>query len=148
VPEEIRLAAIPEGLISRARSATGRCQAAARTPENLRSIVAEIFANFQNGTWRLERQSTAQPATSNFSVEIIAAYEFRKGKAIAAGKDFTDSVADVAELWGTLTKEQQATVKALPRYQAAYAAEKSRRAAAKAERLMKKAAIDETSAAL
>jgi hypothetical protein len=141
VPESIKIAAITEGLISRARSYCGKVET--RTPENLRVAVAQAFANLQSGIWKIERESTG---ITVYPIEVVAAFEFRKGKALAAGKEFTDTLESVAALWDGLTDEQKAQVKALPRYKAAYAAEKAARAVAKAEKLAKKADADEQDA--
>jgi hypothetical protein len=144
VPPALQSLAISEGLISRTRSATSKHQGDERTAENLRNAVQAAFENLRNGVWKIEREATE----AEYPVEIIAAFEFRKGKALSAGKDFTDTLADVAEMWQGLTETQQKQIRSLPRYQAAYAAEKARRSAAKAARLLAKAEKEEAAAAL
>lgn len=143
VPEQTRMAAITEGLISRTRGYTSKLEGAERTPENLRIQVEKGFNALRAGVWKIERE-----ATEVFTVEIEAAHLFRKLKAASKGEAYSETVEQVAEIWAKLTDEQKATVKALPRYQQAMAEIKAQRALERARKLAKKADEAEANAPL
>jgi hypothetical protein len=151
-PERVQFAAITEGLISRARSYTSKLQDSERTPENLSKAVAKAFENLRNGVWKIEREASDGEPT--YTIEVEAAFLFRKMKAESKNEPFTETLADVAALWESLTDDeteekdgkkvvtkvgQKSQVKALPRYQQAYAQIKADRALAKAKKLAEKA---------
>lgn len=136
VPEGLRLAAITEGLISRARSAASKLTDKDRTPENLRVAVEKAFQNLLAGVWKIER---AAGAGAEVSIEVEAAWLFQRMRAESQGQEYTTPLSDVVISWAGLSDEQKAKVKALPRYQAAYAKVKAARQAAKAEKLLKDA---------
>lgn len=136
VPEALRLAAVTEGLISRARSAASKLTDADRTPENLRVAVEKAFQNLLAGVWKIERTAGAG---AEVSLEVEAAWLFQKMRAESQGQEYTTPLADVVISWAALSDEQKEKVKALPRYQAARSKVKAAREAVKAEKLMKAA---------
>lgn len=131
VPEEIQAAAVTEGLISRLRGATSKLADADRTPENLRAAIQKGMENLLAGIWKIERA----PGTAEVSIEVEAAWLFRKLRAESKGEEFTGTIAEAAENFAQLTDEQKKTLKALPRYQAAAAQVKADRQAKKAAKL-------------
>lgn len=149
VPEAVQLLAISEGLISRSRGYVSRLEGNERTPENMRAQVAKAFDNLRAGVWKLERGEGG--GSAEFTIEIEAAWLFRKMKAEAKGENFTETIGETATMWAALTddekdadgkvvtKGQKSQVKALPRYQQALAQVKARRAAEKAAKLAKRA---------
>lgn len=149
VPEATQLLAISEGLISRTRGYVSRLEGEDRTPENMAVAVAKGFANLLAGIWKLERGEGG--GSTDFTIEVEAAWLFRKMKAESKGEAFTETLADTKALWDSLTddvkdesgkvvtKGQKSTVKALPRYQQALAQVKAERAQAKAAKLAAKA---------
>ena len=139
VPEEIQAAAVTEGLISRLRGATSKLADADRTPENLRAAIAKGMENLLAGIWKIERA----PGTAEVSIEVEAAWLFRKLRAESKGEEFTGTLAEAAENFAALTDEQKKTLKALPRYQAAAAQVKADRQAKKAAKLSAKADAEE-----
>ena len=139
VPEEIQAAAVTEGLISRLRGATSKLADADRTPENLRAAIQKGMENLLAGIWKIERA----PGTAEVSIEVEAAWLFRKLRAESKGEEFTGTIAEAAENFAQLTDEQKKTLKALPRYQAAAAQVKADRQAKKAAKLSAKADADE-----
>lgn len=156
VPEATQLAAITEGLISRARGYTSKLQDKDRTPENLRAAIVKAFENLRAGVWKVER--VAGDGTPEYTVEVEAAFVFRQLRAAAKGEEYTGTIAEVAAEWEQLTEDvkdstgkvieqgQRSKVKALPRYQQALAQVKARRAQEKAARLAKKADDEEAEA--
>lgn len=132
VPDDLRLAAVTEGLISRARSAASKLTEANRTPEKLREVVGKAFANLLAGIWKVERVAGAG---GEVLIEVEAAWLFQKMRAESQGVEYTTPISDVVESWAKLTDEQKKKVKELPRYQAAYAKVKAVRQAAKAEKM-------------
>lgn len=153
VPEAVQLLAISEGLISRSRGYVSRLEGEDRTPENMRAQVLKAFDNLRAGIWKLERGEGG--GSADFTIEIEAAWLFRKMKAEAKNETFTETLGETAAMWGQLTddekdadgkviaKGQKSQVKALPRYQQALAQVKARRAAEKAAKLAAKADADE-----
>ena len=149
VPEAVQLLAISEGLISRTRGYVSRLEGDDRTPENMRLAVEKGFSNLMAGIWKLERGEGG--GSVDFTIEVEAAWLFRKMKAESKGEAFTETLSDTKALWDSLTddvkdadgkvteKGQKSVVKALPRYQQALAQIKAQRAAAKAAKLAKKA---------
>ncbi len=129
-------AAISAGMVSRLRAFTSRCTGDDRTPENLRAAVATGIESLKRGEWTTERT----PAALETTIEVEAAWGFRKARAAAEGREFTETLAETAVAWAALSDEQQAKVKALPRYAAILAAVKAERQAAKAAKLAAKAA--------
>jgi hypothetical protein len=128
-------AAISAGMVSRLRAFTSRCTGDERTPENLRAAVALGIESLKKGEWATERA----PAALETTIEVEAAWGFRKARAAAEGREFTETLAETAVAWAALTDEQQKKVKALPRYAAILAAVKAERAAAKAAKAQKAA---------
>lgn len=141
VPEAVQLAAIAEGLISRTRSYIGRLEGDDRTPEKMREQCLVGFNNLLAGTWKLERGQGG--GSTEYTIEVRAALLFRQLKAKAKGEDCADTLETVAGMWAGFTDDQKKQVKALPRYQQALATVKAEAAAAKAEKLAKKADADE-----
>lgn len=141
VPEAVQLAAIAEGLISRTRSYIGRLEGDDRTPEKMREQCLVGFNNLLAGTWKLERGQGG--GSTEYTIEVRAALLFRQLKAKAKGEECTDTLETVAGMWAGFTDDQKKQVKALPRYQQALATVKAEAAAAKAEKLAKKADADE-----
>jgi hypothetical protein len=141
VPEAVQLAAIAEGLISRTRSYIGRLEGNDRTPEKMREQCLIGFNNLLQGTWKLERGQGG--GSTEYTIEVRAALLFRQLKAKAKGEDCADTLETVAGMWAGFTDDQKKQVKALPRYQQALATVKAEAAAAKAEKLAKKADADE-----
>jgi len=139
VPEAVRLAAVTEGLISRARGYASKLTDAERTPAALADAVKSAFANLIAGVWKAPRATAA----AEFSIEVEAAHLFRKMKAETKGEAFTDTLETVDALWNSLTDEQKKQVKDLPRYKAAYAQIKAARQADRAAKLLRKAEADE-----
>lgn len=127
--------AISAGIVSRLRAFTSRCTGDERTPENLRAAIALGVESLKKGEWAAERT----PAALETTIEVEAAWGFRKARATAEGREFTETLAETAVAWAALTDEQQAKVKALPRYAAILAAVKAQRAAAKAAKAAAKA---------
>ena len=152
LPEKIQLAAIVEGVISRLRGYVGQLEGADRTPANMRAAVEKGFAALMAGTWKAERGTGAG---AEFSVEVEAAWLFRKMKAEAQGVDFIETIEQTAALWANLTDDtkdeagkvtaagQKSQVKATTRYQQAYAQIKAKRAAEKAAKLAQKAQAED-----
>lgn len=136
VPERVQLLAITEGIISRARSAGSKLEGEARTAAALREVIAKAFDALRAGEWKVERASNG---ATTYSAEVEAALVFRQLRAAAKGETCDDTIAEVAANWEQLSDEQKAGVKALSRYQQAYAQVKARRAAEKAAKLAKKA---------
>lgn len=141
VPEAVQLAAIAEGLISRTRSYIGRLEGDDRTPEKMREQCLVGFNNLLQGTWKLERGQGG--GSTEYTIEVRAALLFRQLKAKAKGEECADTLETVAGMWAGFTDDQKKQVKALPRYQQALATVKAEAAAAKAEKLAKKADADE-----
>jgi len=141
VPEAVQLAAIAEGLISRTRSYIGRLEGDDRTPEKMREQCLVGFNNLLAGTWKLERGQGG--GSTEYTIEVRAALLFRQLKAKAKGEECADTLETVAGMWAGFTDDQKKQVKALPRYQQALATVKAEAAAAKAEKLAKKADADE-----
>jgi hypothetical protein len=143
VPESLQAAAMAEGLISRLRGYTSKLSddaedpAHKRTPENLRAAVQKGVVALLAGIWKIERAPGTGEA--EYSMEVEAAFRFRASRAKSKGETFTDTLAQVAEIFGALTEDQKKQLKALPRYQACLAEVKAERAAAKAAKLAKKA---------
>lgn len=136
VPEATQLAAITEGLIARSRSYTSKLIDADRTPEALRVVIEKAFSNLKAGIWKVERVAGAGEA---YTIEVQAALLFRQKRAASKGETCADTLADTAANWATLTDEQKAQVKALPRYQQSLAEIKATLAAERAAKLAKKA---------
>jgi hypothetical protein len=132
VPEVVAAAAVTEGLISRSRGYTSRLTGAERTPAALRDAVAKAFANLMSGVWKIER---AAGAGQEFSIEVEAAFLFRKMRAEAKGEEFTGTLEEAAAQFASLDDEQKKKLKATPRYQLAFAEVKAARQAAKAKKL-------------
>jgi len=143
LPENITSAAVTEGVISRARGYTSKLAGDSRTPEALRAAVEKGFAALLAGVWKIER--TAGEG-SDYTIEQEAAHLFRQLRAKAKGEEYTGTLAEAAAQFATLTDEQKKQLKALPRYQQAYAEIKARVAAEKAAKLAKKADADEDDA--
>lgn len=152
VPEATQLAAITEGLISRARGYTSKLQDKDRTPESLRAAIVKAFENLRAGVWKVER--VAGDGTPEYTVEVEAAFVFRQLRAASKGETYEGTIAEVAAEWEKLTDDikvdgkvteqgQKSKIKALPRYQQALAQVKAKRAAEKAAKLAKKADAEE-----
>ena len=137
IPESMQAAALTEGVISRARAYTSKLTEANRTPEKLREAVQKGFANMLAGIWKIERAPGEGGA--DFPIEVEAAHLFRQMRAKAKGEEFTGTLAEAAVNFAALTDDQKKTLKALPRYQVAYAEVKAARATAKLEALKKAA---------
>ena len=140
VPEALKIAAIADGVISRARGYASKLTDEERTPAKLAEQIALAFANIKAGIWKAPR---ATSAVTEYSIEIEAAWLFRKMKAETRGEAFTENMGSVFTLWEGLTDEQRKQVKDLPRYKAAFAQVKAQRQAKKAEKLLRKAEADE-----
>ena len=140
VPEALKISAIADGVISRARGYASKLAEDERTPQNLAKQIALAFANIRAGIWKAPR---ATSAVKEFSIEIEAAWLFRKMKAETRGEAFSDTLESVSTLWESLTDEQRKQVKDLPRYKAAFAQVKAQRQAEKARKLLRKAETDE-----
>lgn len=160
VPEDSRIKALVGGIMANLRGATSKLEGENRTPANLRTAIAQRMTDIRAGQWTTER--APGEAGESYTIEQEAAWLFRKLKAEAANKEFTETLAEVAELWDSLTDDpkgadgkplkdengkvilgQKGQVKATPRYQQALAQIKARRAAEKAEKMAKKAAAAE-----
>lgn len=140
VPEALKISAIADGVISRARGYASKLAEDERTPQNLAKQIALAFANIRAGIWKAPR---ATSAVTEYSIEIESAWLFRKMKAEARGEAFSDTLESVSTLWESLTDGQRKQVKDLPRYKAAFAQVKAQRQAKKAEKLLRKAETDE-----
>lgn len=136
VPETLQAAAMTEGLVSRLRGYTSKLEGDARTPEALREAIAKGMDNLRKGIWKIERAA----GEAEFTVEVEAAWVFRKMRAAAQTPpiDYTETIEQVAEVFGKLTDEQKKQLKALPRYQLAMAQVKAERAAKKQAELAAK----------
>lgn len=130
IPEHIQGAAMTEGLISRTRGYTSKLEGEGRTPAALRDAVAKGFAQLMAGIWKIERAASA-----SFTLEQEAAHVFKLMRAKVTGVEYTGTPAESAMAFDALTDEQKKTLKALPRYQLAYAEVKAAAAAAKAQKL-------------
>lgn len=140
VPEALKISAIADGVISRARGYASKLTEDARTPQNLAKQIALAFANIRAGIWKAPRATTT---VTEYPIEVESAWLFRKMKAETRGEAFTENMGSVFTLWEGLTDEQRKQVKDLPRYKAAFAQVKAQRQAAKAEKLLRKAEADE-----
>lgn len=140
VPEKLQVAAVTEGLISRLRGYTSRLTDTDRTPANLAAAIKKGMENLQAGVWKIER---AAGEGAEFPIEIEAAFLFRQMRAKAKNEDFKGTLAEAAENFAKLTDEEKKTLKALPRYQLAYAEVKAARAQAKLKALSEKMTDDE-----
>lgn len=142
VPEAIQADVMAEGIMSRARGYTSKLTGDSRTPLALRGVIAKAFENFGKGVWKIER--TPGEGTSEISMEVQAAFEFRKMRAEKKGEEFTGTLHEAAENWATLSDEQKKTLKALTLYQLAMQKVKERVAAERVAKLQAKAAKEET----
>jgi hypothetical protein len=143
VPETLQAAAVVEGLISRLRGYTSKLTDETRTPENLRSAIAKGIESLLAGVWKIER---AAGEGVEFSLEVQAAFLFRRMRAEAKGETFTGTLEEASVNFAALTDEQKKALKALPRYQLALAQVKAEHAAKKAEKLAKKVSENEDDA--
>jgi hypothetical protein len=134
MPEPLFPAALAAGFIGRLRGYTSRLVGEGRTPEALRAAIAKGIADLQAGIWAAEREAGA----GEISMEAEAAYVYRVKRAEAKGEKYDGTLEAAAEDFGNLTDEQKKVLKALPRYQLAYAEVKARRTAERAEKLAKK----------
>ena len=141
VPESIQAAAVTEGLISRTRGYTSKLTDKDRTPESLRVAVAKGFENLLAGIWKIERIGVT--GAVEFSAEIEAAFVFRQMRAKAKNETFTGTMVEAAEAFSALSDEDKKTLKALPRYQLAFAEVKVRRQQEKTAALLAKIEKDE-----
>jgi len=141
-PEAIQAAAVTEGLISRARSYTSKLKDDGRTPAALRDAIAKAFENLKAGIWKIERAE----GTGEISIEAEAAHEFKLSRAKSKGEEYTATLAETAAAFAALSDEQKKQLKAVTRYQVAYAEVKARRAAEKAKKLLEKAEKEEDNA--
>ena len=141
IPESLQAAAMTEGLISRARGYTSKLVDENRTPANLRGAVAKAFENLLAGVWKIER--APGEGTSEYSIEVEAAFLFRQMRAKAKNEEFTGTIAQAAENFAKLSDEDKKTLKALPRYQLAFQEVKAKRAAEKLAALQKKVSESE-----
>ena len=139
VPEALHVAAMLEGFTSRLRGATSRLVDAERTPENLRSAVEKGMASLIAGVWKIERAA----GEAEYSIEVEAAFRFRKMRAQSKGEEFTGTLEEAAANFAALSEDQKKALKALPRYQLAMAEVKAERQAAKAAKMAKKVESDE-----
>ena len=88
------------------------------------------------GIWKIER--APGEGTPEYSIEIEAAFLFRQMRAKAKNEDFTGTIQESADAFAKLSDEEKKTLKALPRYQLAFAEVKAERAAAKSKALAEK----------
>lgn len=128
VPESLQSVAMAEGLVSRARAYTGKLTGDARTPQALKDAVAKGFANLLAGIWKVER--APGEGDTSYTIEVEAAFLFRQMRAKAKNEEFTGTLAEAAVAFSALSDDDKKTLKALPRYQLAYAQVKEQRAAA------------------
>lgn len=138
VPEQVQLAAITEGLISRARSYTNNLTDDERTPENLAKRVAKAFAALMAGTWKAERGTVS----AEFTIDQEAAHLFRIKRGEKKGEPYTSTQEETAEAWNALSDEQRKTAKGVPLFQLALAEIKAKRSAEKMAKLVKAAEND------
>lgn len=138
VPEQVQLAAITEGLISRARSYTNNLTDDERTPENLAKRVAKAFAALMAGTWKAERGTVS----AEFTIDQEAAHLFRIKRGEKKGEPYTSTQEETAEAWNALSDEQRKTAKGVPLFQLALAEVKAKRSAEKMAKLVKAAEND------
>lgn len=132
LPEALFPQAIASGVVNRARSYTSRATGEDRTPAKLRDLIAKAFADLKAGVWERIREGGG---ADEISIEAEAAHIFRQKRDPA----YTGTLADSAAAFAVLTDDQKKTLKGLPRYQAAYAEVKAKRAAEKAAKLAAKA---------
>lgn len=135
VPEALQAAAVTEGLISRLRGYTSKLVDKDRTPAALQAAVAKGMENLKAGVWKIER---APGEGAEFPIEVEAAFLFRQKRAEAKKEPFTGTLQESAENFAKLTEDQKKTLKALPRYQLAFAEVKAARAAAKLKAMAEK----------
>lgn len=129
--------AIAGGVVNRVRSYTSRLAGDARTPAALREAVAKGFADLMAGVWERVREGAGE----EISIEAEAAHVFRQKR----DPSYAGTLEDSAAAFSALTDDQKKKLKALPRYQAAYADIKAKRAAEKAAKMAKKAEASEDS---
>ena len=141
MPETLFPAALAEGFISRLRGYTSRLTGEDRTPENLRKAIAAGIEALTQGVWKIHREAGA--GGEGATMEQEAAFVFRCKRAEAKGEPVGCTLAEAAIAFSALTEEQKSTLKALPRYQAALAEVKAKRATLKAAKLAKKAEADD-----
>jgi hypothetical protein len=137
LPEALAAAALTEGVISRLRGYTSKLTDKDRTPEALRAAVAKGVENLLKGIWKIER--APGEGTPDYSIEVEAAHLFKTMRAAAKGEQFTATIAETADAFNALDDEQKKKLKALSKYQLAYAEVKAARAAAKLEKMKKDA---------
>jgi hypothetical protein len=143
VPEHVLAAATVEGLIARSRGYTSKLEGDGRTPAALREATAKAFENLLAGVWKIERGGTGQ---SEYSIEVEAAWLFRKKRAEKKGETFTGTVAEAAEGFAKLTDDQKKELKAVALYRVCFAEIKAQRDAIKLAKLVKEAEADEDKA--
>lgn len=134
LPESLFPMALAAGVISRLRGYTSRLVGEGRTPEALRAAIVKGLADLNAGVWTQERES----GPGEISIEAEAAFVYRQKRAEAKGETYNGTLEDAAKDFAALTDDQRKTLKALPRYQLAYAEVKARKQAERAEKLAKK----------
>lgn len=137
LPESLFPQAIAGGVVNRARSYTSRASGDDRTPEKLRSLILAAFTDLRNGVWERIREGAGE----EIAIEVEAAHVFRQKR----DPSYAGTLEESAAAFAALTDDQKKKLKALPRYQAAYADIKAKRAAEKAAKMAKKAEASEDS---
>lgn len=140
LPEKLFPSALAKGFIMFLQGRTSRLAGENRTPKTLHDAVAAGLTDLRNGIWTQERQAGAG---GEISIEAEAAHWFRVARAEKKGEAYTLTVEQSAEAYAALSEDQQAKLKSLPTYKAAYAKVKAERQTAKAAKLAKKAETEE-----
>lgn len=141
MPEGLFPAALAAGFIGRLRGYTSRLVGEGRTPAALRAAIEKGITDLKAGIWAAEREPGE--GTGEISMEAEAAYVYRVKRAESKGEAYDGTLAQAVTDFDNLTEEQKKVLKALPRYQLAYAEVKAKRQAAKAEKLAKKVKDEE-----
>lgn len=135
IPESMQAAALAEGLISRARAYTSRLTDSERNPKTLHEAISKAFTNLRAGVWKVQREA----GETEYSIEVEAAFLFRQMRAKAKNEPFHGTISDAAEGWAKLSDAQKKELKALSKYQLAFAEVKAKRAAEKLAKIREKA---------
>jgi hypothetical protein len=141
MPESLFPAALAAGFIGRLRGYTSRLAGENRTPAALRVAIEKGIADLRAGTWVTEREPGE--GGGEISMEAEAAYRYRVKRAEAKGEKYEGTLTEAAADFAKLTAEQKKTLKALPRYQLAWAEIKAAHNAKRAEKLAKKVKDEE-----
>jgi hypothetical protein len=141
LPESLFPAALAGGFIGRLRAYTSRLSGDDRTPSALRTAIEKGLADLKAGIWTTEREPGS--GAGEISIEAEAAYAYRVKRAESKGEVYSGTMEQAAADFAALTDDQRKQLKALPRYQLAYAEVKARRTAERAEKLAKKVSAEE-----